>query len=390
MPGPFSPMPPPRGAAPVVGRRRGLAALALLLPSAACVSQPPPRFGGVLPAPVMPSVQRERVGLLLPLSGPNRQLGQHMLNAAQMALFDQGDPGIELLPRDTGGTAAGAAEAVRAAMAQGARALAGPLTLTETAAAAQAVRSGRASMLAFTNDASQAGGGVWVLGLTPSEQAERITAAAAGAGARRFGLLAPADELGRRLATGMQARLSALGLPAPVVVLRPPRSDAAGAARELAEQAGPEGLDAVLLGETGASAKAAAAALASAFPAPPRFLGTALWAGDAALAGEPALADAWFPAPDPSARANFESRYMTAFGDRPPRIASVAYDAAALAGRTARMGTPPVGEAMMGADGPIRLLPGGLAQRGLAVYALDASGQPRLVQPAPVPGAAGS
>ena len=386
MPGP-SRSTPPRG--PVVGRRRCLAALPLLLPSAACVSQSPARLGAI-PVPMLPSAQRERVALLLPLSGPNRQLGQAMLNAAQMALFDQGDPGIELLPRDTGGTAAGAAEAARAAVAQGARALAGPLTLTETAGAAPAVRSGRVSMLAFTNDASQAGGGVWVLGLTPSEQAERITAAAAAAGARRFGLLAPADELGRRLSTGMQTRLSALGLPPPVAVLRPPRGDAAGAARELAAQAGPEGLDAVLLGETGAAAKAAAATLAAALPTPPRLLGTALWTGDTALAGEPALADAWFPAPDPAARSGFESRYMTIFGERPPRIAAVAYDATALAGRAARMGSPPVGEAMMGADGPIRLLPGGVAQRGLAIYALDASGQPRLVQPASVPGAAGS
>lgn len=373
----------------MVGRRRCLAALSLLLPAAACVSQPPARLGGI-PAPLLPGAARERVGLLLPLSGQNRQLGQAMLNAAQLALFDQGDPAIELLPRDTGGTASGAAEAARGAMAQGARAMAGPLTLTETAGAAQAVRSGRATMLAFTNDASQAGGGVWVLGLTPAEQAERITAAAAAAGARRFGLLAPADELGRRLSTGMQTRLAALGLPAPVAVLRPPRGDAAGAARELAAQAGPEGLDAVLLGETGASAKAAAAALAAALPTPPRFLGTASWNADTALGGEPALADAWFPAPDPAARTGFESRYMTAFGERPPRIAAVAYDATALAGRAARVGSPPVGEAMMGADGPIRLLPGGMAQRGLAIFALDASGQPRLVQPAPVPGAAGS
>ena len=381
------PMPPlpPRG---LLGRRRCLAGLsALLLPSAACVSQPPARLGGIS-APLLPSGARERVGLLLPLSGPNRQLGQAMLNAAQMALFDQGDPGIELLPRDTAGTAAGAAEAARVAIAQGARVLAGPLTLTETASAAPAVRSGRASMLAFTNDASQAGGGVWVLGLTPTEQAERITGAAATAGARRFGLLAPADELGRRLSMGMQTRLSALALPPAVSLLRPPRGDAAAAARELAAQAGPDGLDAVLLGETGAAARAAAAALAAALPTPPRLLGTALWAGDTALAGEPALADAWFPAPDPSARAGFESRYMTAFGERPPRIASVAYDGAALAGRTARIGSPPVGEAMMGADGPIRLLPGGMTQRGLAIFALDASGQPRLVQPAPVPGAA--
>ena len=58
---------------------------------------------------------RSRVGLLLPLSGSNRPLGEAMLNAAQLALFDQGDAGVEFLPRDTGSTAAGAAEAARAA-----------------------------------------------------------------------------------------------------------------------------------------------------------------------------------------------------------------------------------------------------------------------------------
>ena len=49
-----------------------------------------------------------RVGLLLPLSGPAEALGRDMLDAAQMALFDVGDNDLVLLPRDTGGTPAGA------------------------------------------------------------------------------------------------------------------------------------------------------------------------------------------------------------------------------------------------------------------------------------------
>ncbi len=106
---------------------------------------------------------RNKVGLLLPLSGSNRPLGQAMLNAAQLALFDQGDPSVEFLPRDTGSTASGAAEATRAALAQGARAFAGPLTLGETAAAAGVARASGAPVLAFTSDASQAGSGVWVV-----------------------------------------------------------------------------------------------------------------------------------------------------------------------------------------------------------------------------------
>ncbi|WP_133291565.1 ABC transporter substrate-binding protein [Dankookia rubra] len=348
----------------------------------------------VAPAPqAMPAEPpRSRVGLLLPLSGSNRPLGEAMLNAAQLALFDQGDPGVEFLPRDTGSTASGAAEAARAAQAQGARAFAGPLTLGETAAAANVARASGAPVLAFTSDASQAGNGVWVLGVTPTEQADRMAAAAAAAGAQRLALLAPDDGFGRLLAAGLRARATALALPPPLVVLHPRISDPAQVARDLAAQAGPEGLDAVLLGVGGDRARQAAAALAAALPARPRFLGTGLWAQETTLGQEPALVGAWFPGPDPQARASFDSRYQAAFGDKPPRLAGVAYDAAALAARAVREpgGNPPLGQPMLGADGPIRLDPGGLAQRGLAIFEVAPAGEALLVEPAPVPGGPGT
>ena len=384
---------PRQGAARRRLARAGL--LALLLPLVGCATQAPPRYAApAWPAPAaapLVEIPRTRVGLLLPLTGANRPLGQAMLNASQLALFDQADPAIEFLPRDTGSTPGGAAEAARSAIAEGARALAGPLTLAETAAAAGPARAARAPLMAFTSDAAQAGNGVWVLGTTPAEQAERVANAAAAAGARRFGLLAPDDEFGRRLAAALRARMPALGLAAPVVVLHPRIGDSAAAARDLATQAGPEGLDAVLLGLGGERARAAAAALATALPTPARLLGTSLWAQDPVVAREPALADAWFPGPDPATRAGFDQRYQAAFGDRPPRLAGVAYDAAALASRAAREGQDaPVGQPMLGADGPIRLAPEGLAQHGLALFAVDPSGEPRLVQPAPIPGSPGS
>ncbi|MCO6419981.1 hypothetical protein JYK14_28020, partial [Siccirubricoccus sp. KC 17139] len=194
-------------------------------------------------------------------------------------------------------------------------------------------------------------------------------------------------------AGALRAKLPALGLPAPFILLHARLGDSAAAARQLAEQAGPEGLDAVMLGLSGQRARAAAAALATALPARPRFMGPATWAAEPGLGTEPALADAWFPGPDPGVRAQFDSRYQSTFGERPPRLAGIAYDAAALASRSVRDGrnTPPVGEALLGADGPIRLTPEGLAQRGLAIFALDpAGGEPRLIQPAPVPGAPAS
>jgi hypothetical protein len=65
-----------------------------------------PRFT----APPFPGAEpsmRTRVGLLLPLTGSNGPLGQAMLNAATLALFEQGDRRVEFLPRDTRGTPAG-------------------------------------------------------------------------------------------------------------------------------------------------------------------------------------------------------------------------------------------------------------------------------------------
>ena len=60
-----------------------------------------------------------RIGLLVPLSGPNEKLGRSMLNAAQMALFDFSDSHFELLIFDTLGTSEGALEAARFAIEDG-------------------------------------------------------------------------------------------------------------------------------------------------------------------------------------------------------------------------------------------------------------------------------
>jgi hypothetical protein len=167
---------------------------------------------------------------------------------------------------------------------------------------------------------------------------------------------------------------------------------AAGAARAAAGGQ----VDALLIGEGGERARRFAAAWAAdgAGTGQSRLLGTALWLNDAGLRTEPALAGAWFAGPDGAARARFEGRYREAFRETPPRIAAAAYDAAAIAARALRSGTP-VGvvtsaETFAGADGPVRLLPGGVTQRGLAVYAITPSGEPTLVEPAPPPGGPGS
>jgi branched-chain amino acid transport system substrate-binding protein len=338
---------------------------------------------------------RSRIALLLPLSGPQAPLGTAMEQAAELALFERGNRTVDFLPMDTGGTTSGAAQAARQAASAGVRIIVGPLTASETSAASGPARAARIPIIAFTNDAAQAGPGVWTLGVTPAQQVRRVMGAAQSSGARRFGLVAPDDAFGRALAAAMRSEASTWGLTDPVIVLHGARANPGSVAQDLASRS-QGGLDAIMIGSTGASARAIAAALGPAgFTEPaPRLLGHALWAQDAGMGQEAALQGALFAAPDPRSRARFDARYDGAFGQRPPRLAGVAYDAAGVAARvvlTPRgQSGPNTGEIFDGVDGPIRLQPDGGVQRGLALFAVEAMGEPRMVEPAPQPGSAGS
>ncbi len=385
-------------------------ALAALVGLAACAPQAPqagygrpaaPLFGGAgsLGAPQPPAgPANTKVAILLPMSGPQAALGPAMLNAATLALFDSGARGVELVPRDTTGSPGGASEAVRSALSDGARVVVGPLTGPETAAAAGQARTAGVPVLAFTNDVDQGGGGVWVTGVTPSQQVRRLVAAAQSAGIRRIGLAGPDGAFTSRLASALRNASRETGLSAPAIVTYPSGASRPQAAGQIAAQAASEPIGLLILAEGGPQAREMAAALAGAGLASPplRVAGTVLWAGDPTVANDPALAGAWMPGPDPAARNGFETRYQAAFGERPPRLAATAYDATSAAVRSVRGGDPtapaalPLGEPLQGADGAFRLLPNGQLQRALAVYALTPGAEPQVVEPALLPGAAGS
>jgi hypothetical protein len=121
-----------------------------------------------------------------------------------------------------------------------------------------------------------------------------------------------------------------------------------------------------------------------------KLLGVSAWKNPR-LTREPALRGGWFAAPDPEVTRNFENRFAEAFGAPPPRLASLAYDAARLAAqlgaanrRRQRFGedviTDPNG--YFGADGLYRLNPDGSVERGLAILEIQPGGF-QVVDPAP-------
>lgn len=341
--------------------------------------------------PIAPVDRTVKVALLVPLTGNAAELGQGMLEAAQMALFDLGDDSFQLIPRDTKGTPGGASEAARDAIAEGAQLILGPLYSSSVGAVRPAVQGAGLGMISFSNNMSQAGSGAWTIGFSPDNQVRRVVSYARSQGIGRIGSLAPRDAYGDAVSTALNA--AALDFGARVVRTErydPAATDLSPAVQSLAS-GGPGSFDAILLAEGGPKLRSVASLL-PAFqidPAQVRLLGTGMW-DDPTLGSEPALVGGWYAAPDPAARRDFEQRFEAIYGRRPPRLATLAYDAAALAAVLARNGGPAPFDTLAltnpngfaGVDGIFRLRPDGLVDRGLAVMEVTPNGN-RVIDPAP-------
>jgi ABC-type branched-subunit amino acid transport system substrate-binding protein len=333
-----------------------------------------------------------------------------MVDAAQLALFERGDARLELLPRDTKGTPGGARLAAESAFRSGARIVLGPLFATEAAAVKPLARTNGAKMITFTNDDRLADADTFTFGLGPAQQIERVIRYALTHNMRRFAVLTPQSPYGDAIATAANSAVSRGG----GVVVRaeryPPNEVEVNAAvRRLLgsgtiERLAPGGLglqpeegitnidfDALIVAEGGDGMKTLLRLLTAAGLQPHRvkLIGTERW-DEPGLSGEAGLVGGWFAAPSPVGRQAFETSFQRAFGQTPPRLATLAYDATSVVGETLRRQslegpqitlTDPRGTT--GADGIVRLRPDGMVERGLAVMEITPSG-PMVIDPAPI------
>ena len=152
-----------------------------------------------------------KVALLLPLSGRHAALGESLLNAAQLALFDVAEDRFSLVVRDTRGTPEGARQAARAALDAGARLVLGPVFATSVNAMAAAARAEGVSVIAFSNDRSVADRATFVMGLGPQPQIDRLIDYARRQGLFRFAALTPQSAYGNAVVRALQEALAAKG-----------------------------------------------------------------------------------------------------------------------------------------------------------------------------------
>lgn len=367
-----------------------------------------------LTPPPLPDVTR--AALLLPLSGANAKLAGEMLNAAQLAVFDFADERFEMVLHDTGGTPEGAADAATLAAGDGASILVGPLLSASVKAVSPVARAVGLNVIAFSSDRSVAGNGTFTLGFLPSAEVDRVVRFAHFRGITRFAAFVPDTVYGRAVAAALHTAVEATGAAITReqfysshttdfndAVKRLANYDARRQAlldqrnylkkkddeisrRALArlknlQTIGDLPFDALLLAEGGKRLQAIAALLPfyDVDPAKVRMLGTGQW-DEPGIGAEPALLGGWYAAPPPRARADFQAQYKKTYGNTPPRLATLAYDAMALAAVLARAENGPdfsisaltTPSGFFGRDGIFRFVHQGVAERGLAVLEIGA------------------
>ncbi len=332
-----------------------------------------------------------KVALLLPLTGRSAELGKAMQDAATLSLFDkyarlsgkQAGTKLELLPKDTGDTPQQAAAAAESAVADGAQFIIGPVFGDATEAAAKVSRAKGISMLSLSNS-SKGGDGVYLFGFSPQEQTSRVVGYALDQGKTRIAALVPDSAFGSMVLDAARTTLATKGIKLVKEVRYAPEGTGID---KVADQLAPQGggapvFDALLLPEGGAPLGTILRALSARGinSANVQFLGTGIW-DDAVLVRRVPLEGAWLASSPPDDTTAFDKRFQETYQYVPPRIASLSYDAVALAVTLAVSGRP-FDQATLtsnaGFDGPanglFRLKANGQVQRGLSVLQVQGWG----------------
>jgi len=386
-------IPPAAGRRAVLGALFGLAAAWL----GACAGGS--QLGEPLgqPGPQQPpsalGTGKIRVGLILPLSAAGNAglAAQSMKNAAEMALAEFKNPDIQLLLKDSSGTAQGARAAAEQAVGEGAELILGPLFAHSVAAAGQVARGRGIPVIAFSTDTSVAARGVYLLSFLPESDVDRIVQYAAAHGKRSIAALVPGNAYGTVVEAAFKQAAARYRVRVVAVERYPSdRSNIQSAVQGIAQAA--RQADALFIPDSGEAVVAVVAALTASGVDIKRLqlLGTGVWDADQRIFGTPALQGAWFAAPDSAGYRGFAARYRQRFGQDPIRTASLTYDAVALVAALVKtQGAQRFSEAVLtnnsgfsGLDGVFRFRRDGTNQRGLAVLKVT-SGGAQVIGPAP-------
>lgn len=320
------------------------------------------------------------VAMILPLTqsgGGSSLVGTSLRNAADLALSETGGTDVTIFIKDDHSTPDGARDAAQAAVSEGDELILGPLFSPNVRTVGQIAQGANKPVVAFSTDTSTAGPGVYLLSFLIENYVDRIVDYAASRGKRSFAALIPDNDYGHVAEAEFQQFAARRGLRVMEIEHYQPQTMTA-AVQKIAALG--NSIDTLFIPEQADAMPAMAQVLTAAGidSRKVQILGTGLW-NDARVLGLPALQGAWLAAPDNGGFTAFAARYRARFNSDSTRIATLGYDAAALAVALARRpGTDHFSQDVLtnragfnGVDGVFRFLPNGLNERALAILQIN-------------------
>lgn len=142
-----------------------------------------------------------KVGILLPLSGPHKKLGESLQKTVEWGyLRNLKDRNLALIFEDSEGTSVGAVRAMNRLIQKNVRLVLGPVFSQEAKSLKSLSKAHTIPVLSLSNDRHSAGSLVYVLGTSPVDQMRQSLAFAAQQGIRSFVAFLPSSEYGAQLA----------------------------------------------------------------------------------------------------------------------------------------------------------------------------------------------
>ena len=133
---------------------------------------------------------------MLPLSGEHREIGNLILNAIEMAIFQTEENKLELLIKDTEAKSDKAKKVLSELIDEGVKVIIGPLFSESLSAIQSKAIINNINVFALTNNINLRNKGIWIFGVDPQAQTERVLRHALEKGYKNIAALLPQNAYG--------------------------------------------------------------------------------------------------------------------------------------------------------------------------------------------------
>ncbi len=302
----------------------------------------PPKNTSPLEKPIFPEIdesQSIKIALLLPLSSSNKLIRKEanaLLNAAEIALFQEDSKEILMILKDTQGKARIAAKMAQEAVQEGANLIIGPVLSNSVRSVAETLNM-NTIMIALSSDTHTHYENVFKLGFPVEEDIRNLMAYLKNNKIlENYAFFGSTSSYSKRAQSAFQTYIlqQNANLTDNIYYTGKTYHDVQSAINQISK-AGSNQIQAILIPEYGITLQTILPSLVEKgfyrhIQNPVLFLGTSLWM-NLNLTKEPSIQNALFAAPSKDSMSQFEQKYIKIYKSPAERLSSLAYDAITLA-----------------------------------------------------------